>query len=240
MLAIEENDYTKMWETIGQNYRPKAILVISAHWFTSGNKTQDTPEPEKINDMYGFPKELYEVSYPVKGHKTLTDEVCALLGDSVTIDNNWGIDHGSWAVLVHMYAKADIPVVQLSVDKTKSPQEQFEVGKKIRSLRDHGYMILGSGNVVHNLRMLDFYAKEPFEWAEVFDDYVEKAIRDRAYERCIDYRSLGEAARLSVPTTDHYYPLLNVLGAIQQDDELTVFNKGYDLGSLSMTGYIFE
>lgn len=239
MLAIEDNDYTREWKAIGKQFKPKAILVISAHWYTSGNRTQDEPKPKKIDDMYGFPKALYDLEYPVNGDQALTDEVEKLLGDEVVVDNSWGIDHGSWAVLVHMYPDVDIPIVQLSVDGTKSPKEQFELGQKLSVLRDRGYMILGSGNVVHNLRRIDPNTKGAFDWASDFDDYIEKAIRDRDYKRCIDYLAFGEASRLSVPTPDHFYPLLNILGAVKEEDKLTVFNKGYDMGSLSMTGYLF-
>lgn len=240
MMALEQNIYTEQWKTIGQKFNPKAILVISAHWFTSGIRTQDEIKPKKINDMYGFPEALYNMEYPAIGNKTLTEKILQLLGNDVKVDNSWGIDHGSWSVLVHMYPKGDIPVVQLSIDRTKTPQEQFQVGQRISSLRDQGYMILGSGNIVHNLRRIDPTLKEPFSWASSFDDYIEEAIRNKDYDKCINYLDFGEASRLSVPTPDHFYPLLSVLGTVNEEDQLTVFNKGYDMGSLSMTGYIFN
>lgn len=240
MNALETNKYTEKWQSMGKKYRPEAILVMSAHWFTHGSRIQDEPHPKKINDMYGFPEALYKLEYAVQGDKTLTDEVSRLLGNDVKVDNSWGIDHGSWSVLVHMYPEGDIPIVQLSVDASKTPQDQFLVGQKIAQLRDQGYMVLGSGNVVHNLRRIEPSTTQPFPWAATFDDYIEQAIREEAYERCVNYLDLGDVSRLSVPTTDHYYPLLNVLGAVRENDTLTVFNKGYEMGSLSMTGYLFE
>lgn len=239
MNAIEHNQFTKEWEKIGQKFKPKAIIMISAHWFTQGTLTQDNKNPEKINDMYGFPDELYTMDYPAVGMKVLTKEIVKSLGESVTVDRNRGIDHGAWSVLVHMYPKADIPVVQLSVDRTKTPQEQFEIGKKITHLREHGYMIIASGNVVHNLGRLNPEANKPHPWASSFDDYIEAAIRRNDFDKCINYLEFGEAANLSVPSPDHYYPLLNILGAVRSDDQVTIFNKGYDMGGLSMTGYLF-
>lgn len=240
MMAIEENTYTEQWKQIGQQFKPKAILVISAHWYTNGNRVQDEEKPRKINDMYGFPEALYKMEYPVTGDQLLTKELQELLDKDLVVDNSWGIDHGSWAVLVHMYPRGDIPIVQLSLDRSKNPQEQYLIGQKISALRDKGYMILGSGNVVHNLGLIDPSLKEPYLWASSFDDHIEKAIRERKYEVCVNYLEFGEPARLSAPTPEHYYPLLNVLGAVREQDELSVFNKGYDMGSLSMTGYVFQ
>lgn len=223
-----------------ESFKPKAIIMISAHWFTSGTLTQKEEAPRKINDMGGFPKELYEMAYPVMGTKALSQEILKTLGEGVKVDNNWGIDHGAWSVLVHMYPKADIPVVQISVDRTKSPQEQFELGKKIKHLRQEGYMIIASGNVVHNLRQLRQTPETPHPWAVSFDDYIEVAIKHKEFDKCIHYLDFGEAASLSVPSPDHYYPLLTVLGAVESDDKVRVFNKGYDMASLSMTSYLFE
>jgi len=238
--AIQQNDYTETWRKIGEKYKPKAILMISAHWFTKGLLTQDNNQPEKINDMYGFPQELYDLTYPVYGDVSLTRAIKVAFGDGVTINNQWGIDHGAWSVLVHMYPNADVPVVQLSVDRTKNPKEQFDIGKKIANLREQGYMIIASGNVVHNLRKINPALTGPYPWASAFDDYIENAIRSNDYNKCIDYLSFGEPAQLSVPMPDHFFPLLNLLGAVDEEDQLTIFNKGYELGCLSMTGYLFE
>lgn len=239
MSAIENNAFTNEWKKLGEQFKPKAILVISAHWFTEGTKTQDDISPNKINDMYGFPQELYTMTYPVQGDKTLTQEIKNVLGKSVVIDNSWGIDHGTWSVLVHMYPEANIPVVQLSVDRTISPQDHFNIGQSIAGLRDQGYMIIGSGNVVHNLRMMSQgNTKSP--WAESFDNYIEEAVVNRDFDKCIHYLGFGDAARESVPTPEHFYPLLSILGASNAEDTITVFNKAIEFSCVSMTGYLFS
>lgn len=240
MNAILNNEYTENWAKIGREFKPKAILMISAHWYTDQTLTQNQENPEKTNDMYGFPEALYTMTYPVHGDSILTERIQSTLGEAVTIDNSWGIDHGAWSVLVHMYPKADVPIVQVSVHKGKSPEEQFELGIKLKGLRDEGYMIIASGNVVHNLGRLNPNLDGAYPWASEFDDYIEEAIMSGAYDKCIQYLEFGEAARLSVPTPDHYYPLLNLLGAVVAEDCVTVFNKGYDLGSVSMTSYLFQ
>ena len=241
MNAIETNSYTKEWADIGKMYQPKAILMISAHWFKPNTLRQNAPIPKQIYDMYGFPEALYELKYPVYGDETLSSKVGeSLAGFGITIDNSWGIDHGAWSVLVHMYPKADIPVVQVSVNYNLTPARQFELGQRLAQLRDEGYMIIASGNIVHNLRLVDFYARKPFDWAVAFDDHIEKAILSRDYQTCIEYQSFGEAAKLAVPTPDHYYPLLVLLGTLSPKDQVKVFNKGYEYGSLSMTGYLFD
>lgn len=240
MNAIENNKFTDEWEKIGKMYKPKGIVMISAHWYTDGVLTQDEYEPDKINDMYGFPEELYVMDYPVHGMKEITDEITTTFGDSVKVDNSWGIDHGAWSVLVHMYPDANIPVVQISVDRTKTPQEQFEIGQKIAYLRDKDYMIIASGNIVHNLRMLNPNLENGYKWAIEFDDYIEKSIISKNFQNCIDFNKLGDSAKLSVPTPDHYFPLLNLLGAVNKSEEVSMFNKDYLMGSVSMTGYIFK
>ncbi len=239
MNAIEDNKYSNTWKKIGKRFQPKAILMISAHWYVNKTATQDAADPNQIYDMYGFPDELFQLKYSARGDKKLTATVLEELGDSVVIDNSWGIDHGAWSVLVHMYPDASIPVVQLSVNRSKSPQEQYDLGVKLAHLRELGYMIIASGNIVHNLRLVNFGQNEPFDWAIRFDDYIEKAITAREFDKCISY-TLEPSSKLAVPTPDHYYPLLTMLGTTGKDDQITVFNKGYEYGSLSMTGYIFE
>lgn len=239
MNAIEDNIYSNTWKKIGKRFKPKAILMISAHWYVNKTATQDATEPKQIYDMYGFPDELYQLTYPVSGDAELTAKIIEELQGAVTVDNSWGIDHGAWSVLVHMYPEASIPVVQVSVNRAKSPQEQYELGLKLAHLRELGYMIIASGNIVHNLRLVNFEQSEPFDWAVRFDDYIEQAITAREFEKCINY-ALEPASKLAVPTPDHYYPLLTMLGTTSADDKISVFNKGYEYGSLSMTGYIFE
>lgn len=240
MNAIEENEYTRAWAEIGKKYRPKAIALISAHWYTEGLITQDEDMPKKINDMYGFPKALYDLAYPVHGSKELSNEIVGLFQDEIYVSQKWGIDHGAWSVLVHMYPNADIPVVQISVDATRSAREQFDLGRQLSELRDKGYMLLGSGNVVHNLRKIDPRSVGASDWALEFDDYIKESIEQRTFDRCIDYANFGKSASLSVPTPDHYFPLLCVIGAVSSKDELRVFNRGYSMGSLSMTSYEFH
>lgn len=240
MNAIEHNQYTEEWDKIGQRYKPKAILMISGHWFTKGNLTQNETLPRKVNDMYGFPQELYTMTYPAHNSPHLVEEIFAALGEGVAIDNSWGLDHGAWSVLAHMYPEADIPVVQLSVDRTKSPKEQFEVGRQLAHLRDLGYMIIASGNVVHNFGEMNPSMTSPLPWTKAFDDHIEASIVAKDYDACINYLDFGTAARLSVPTTDHYYPLLYLLGAVVEEDHLSIFNKAFIFGSFSMTSYLFE
>ncbi len=241
MNAIETNVYTRQWAKIGKMYQPKAILMISAHWYKPATVTQDAKIPSQIYDMYGFPEALYKLKYPAKGDENLTGRVVESLSDyGITIDDSWGIDHGAWSVLVHMYPKADIPVVQLSVNYKLAPAGQFELGQKLAVLRDEGYMIIASGNIVHNLRLVDFYANKPFDWAVAFDDHIEQAIKNKDYGACVNYQGFGDAAKKAVLTPDHYYPLLVLLGTVDDDDSVTVFNKGYEYGSLSMTGYLFD
>jgi len=240
MNAISNNKYTEKWRDIGDLFKPKGIIMISAHWFTNQTLTQENEHPEKINDMYGFPDKLYEMDYSPNGSLTLSREIKESLGEEVKIDNSWGIDHGAWAVLVHMYPKADIPLVQLSVNGSKTPQEQFILGQKIAHLRDKGFMIIASGNIVHNLSMIRSQSEPAYPWAVLFDDYIEEAIVHRHYEKCIHYLDFGQVAKLSVPSPDHYYPLLTLLGSVNEDDQVTVFNKDYELSSLSMTSYIFN
>jgi len=240
MNAIEVNNYTNEWKRIGALYQPKAILIISAHWYERHLYIQSDKTPQKINDMYGFPNQLYDLVYNVQGNEELTESVRSKLGERVSVNDRWGIDHGAWSVLVHMYPKADVPVVQLSINESLSPQEQFKVGEQLKSLREEGYMIIASGNIVHNLSRMRFGMDQPYPWAQTFDDYIEKQITSFQFEGCISYQDLSGVASLSVPTPDHYYPLLVLLGCVTENDNVTVFNKGFDLGSVSMTSYLFD
>lgn len=240
MNGIEHNSNTEAWSKLGEQFTPKGIVMISGHWLTKGLRVQGQAFPKKINDMYGFPDALYAVDYKVKGSQMLTNELQRRLGNGVKVDNGWGIDHGTWSVLVHMYPLANIPVVQLSVDGSASPERQFEIGQSLRGLRDLGYMIMASGNVVHNLSQMTQGLTHGEPFAIEFDDYIEKSILERAYERCVNYLNCGPSAGLSVPTPEHFYPLLTLLGAVSEEDDIRVFNKGYDFGSISMTSYLFN
>jgi len=237
MNAIEDNEYTRKWKEIGEKLeRPKAILSISAHWFTNGTYTSNEKNPRTIYDMYGFPKELYEIKYDSPGCPELADKISEKLG--IKIDNSWGIDHGTWSVLHHMYPNRDIPVFQISVDGNKSPREHYELGEKLKSLRDEGVLIFGSGNVVHNLRLVDYNEKGGYDFAVDFDEKIKGDILSGNHENIINFKDYGESASLSVPTMDHFAPLLYVLGA--SDGKGEVLTSGYELGSISMASYIFR
>ena len=240
MNAIEDNPYSRAWIGLGGRLpRPKAILSVSAHWFTRGTKINDSLSPNMIYDMYGFPDELYRLQYPAPGSTELANRARALIGDFVTIDNNWGIDHGSWSVLNRVFPKADIPIVQLSVNATLTPQEHYSIGKSLAPLRNEGVLIFGSGNVVHNLSRVNWRMQEGTPWAEEFDQYVQEAILAGEHQKVLHYANLGAPAELSVPSMDHFAPLFYVLGASDPDDRIEVINADCTLGSMSMTSYLF-
>lgn len=241
MNAIEDNPFTRRWEALGTELpRPKAILSVSAHWFTAGTKVADDPAPETIYDMYGFPEALYKIIYNAPGAPLLAREAQMLVGDACKIDNAWGLDHGTWSVLCRMYPKADIPVFQLSVNAHATPQQHFELGRRLRPLREKGVMIFGSGNIVHNLAKVSWGMAGGFPWADEFDAYIKRHILAKNFEKAVQYQQAGASAALSFTTLDHYAPLLYVLGAADEADEITVFNDARTMGSLSMTGYIFS
>lgn len=238
MNAIEENDFTKGWKEIGRKIPiPRAILSISAHWQTKGTRVNDTTYPKQIYDFYGFPKQLYEVVYDVAGNEELADRVREILEDQVTVDNSWGIDHGIWSVLSKVYPKADVPVVQLSLNFDMTPREHFELGRKLSILRDEGYLIFGSGNIVHNLGRVNWSLGGGYDWADEFDITVKRCILAGDYEPLIE---LGNGGILPVPTREHYLPLLICLGAVGKGDIGEIFNDSRVLGSISMTSYLFK
>ena len=243
MMALEHTETTNTFKSIGQNIinnygKPKAILAVSAHWYTDGTYIQSAENPKQIYDMYGFPKELYEVVYSAKGDNELTQKVQQLLGDVVSIDDTWGIDHGMWTVLVHMFPDASVPVVQLSIHKNLNPKEAYQLGTKLQSLRDEGYLIMGSGNIVHNLRRLEWDSPSGTPATIEFDRYITDAVLANDTDKVINYEQHPHA-RYAAPTPDHYLPLIYIMGA-GGDAKPTVFNQTYNSGSLSMTGFIFE
>ena len=242
MNAIEDNEYTKTWRSLGERLlRPEAIVSISAHWYTKGTKIMNEESPKTIYDMYGFPKELYEIIYDSPGSPKLAGATKELISKETEYDNSWGIDHGTWSVLVHMYPDRDIPVFQISIDAYAPPEVHYNIGRELRELRKEGVLILGSGNIVHNLRLVDWHQKNKgFDWAYEFDDYIYESILNNNHEAIIRYKEKGDIARLAVPTPDHFYPLLYVLGASDEKDRISAFNKSCELGSLTMTGYLWE
>jgi 4,5-DOPA dioxygenase extradiol len=235
MNALEDNVYTREWKSLGK-YKPKAILAISAHWETEGLKVQSTKNPIKINDMYGFPQALYDLDYPVEGCSWLTDRVLELV--DATVDDSWGIDHGIWSILVHAYPGADIPVVQLSLNKAFSLEQHLELAKSLRILRDEGVMILASGNIVHSFKGMSS-STEVHEWAITFDDSVEHALMTHSLDKLINYQNLP-GGKKSVPTIEHFLPILYFAGTLYEEEKIEVFNKGYVMASFSMTSYVSD
>jgi 4,5-DOPA dioxygenase extradiol len=230
-------DYADAWRAFGEAFpRPRAILMVSAHWYVPETAVTAMVGPRTIHDFYGFPAPLYEIDYPAPGDPWLADRTAALLEPlDVRRDHNWGLDHGTWSVLMHAYPAADIPVVQLSIDRRQPPAFHYELGRRLAELRDEGVMIAGSGDVVHNLRAVRRDGSgEPYDWATRFNDRVKAAIAMGDHAPLIGWESLGEDARLSIPTDEHWLPLLYVLGAQGQDDEVTFFNDRIELGSISM------
>ena len=235
MNAIYDNTFTKRLKEMGNalEIKPDAILVVSAHWLTKGCFTSITSKPETIYDFYGFPEELYKVVYPAPG----APEFAKYLSDLypfIKRDEQMGLDHGAWTMLVHMFPKADIPVFQLSIDMHKPLQYHFELGKKLSPLREKNILIIGSGNIVHNLRYA-FPLDNPnkFDWAYEFDEWVKNKIIERDFESLVDYESCGNAGKMSVPTTDHYIPLLYSLALAGKDEEIK-FTYEEIITSLSM------
>lgn len=241
MNAIEDNEFSKEWKRIASSFeKPKAILCISAHWYKNGLKVNNQEEPQMIYDMYGFPQELYDLKYPAKGSSEIANKIKDEFKDKVEIDNSWGIDHGTWSVLVHMYPNADIPILQLSIDASKTPQDWFDIGKIISKFRHEGVLIIGSGNVVHNLSLVNWHMSGGFEWACDFDKYITKSILDKKFENVINYDKSEFYSSKVFRHPDHYAPLLYVLGSVEDNDKVIVFNNSCLMGSLSMTSYFFN
>jgi 4,5-DOPA dioxygenase extradiol len=235
MNAIETNPFTKSLEALGREIKqkPSAILVISAHWLTDDSYVSISKKPETIYDFYGFPDELYQVKYPAPGAPGYAGEVKKLI-PQVKEDNEWGLDHGAWSVLRHLFPKADIPCLQLSIDFYKPMQYHYDIAEKLKPLRNKGVLIIGSGNIVHNLRMI--YTKEdlaPYDWAVEFDLWVKDKINKRDIRSLIHYEKAGQAAQMSVPTVDHYVPLLYSLAPAEHDEEIE-FTYEEVFSSLSM------
>jgi 4,5-DOPA dioxygenase extradiol len=237
MNALERNRYSESWARIGASLpRPRAILAVSAHWYTRGTLVTADEHPKTVHDFYGFPKALFDMNYPAPGDPKLVQRVGELLAPvEVHPDRSWGLDHGTWSVLVHVYPKADIPVLQLSIDATQPAQFHFDLGRKLAPLRDEGVLLAGFGNVVHNLQaMRRTPDAAPFDWAGRFESAVRGALLGGDDDALVHYDRLGDDARLSVPTQEHYLPLLYVAGARRKGEPVSVPVDGIDLGSISM------
>jgi 4,5-DOPA dioxygenase extradiol len=238
MNAVANNSYTGGWRRIGQdNPKPKAILSISAHWYVTATGVTINTAPRTIHDFGGFPQELYKVQYPAPGDPDLAHRVRHLLEPlPVTLDDSWGLDHGTWSVLCHVYPQADVPVVQLSIDARQPASFHFEVGKRLAPLRHEGVLIAGSGNLVHNLRTYAWgrSVPEPYEWAVRFETEARNMMQAGELKPLVEYERLGPDALLSIPTPDHYLPLLYVLGTKQGGETVSFPVDGVDGGSISM------
>ena len=238
MNAVQNNGYTAAWRQVGRTIsKPKAILSISAHWFVPETGVTITTAPRTIHDFGGFPRELYQVQYPAAGDPALARRVQAMLAPlPVRLDESWGLDHGTWSVLCHVYPEANIPVVQLSIDETQPAVFHFEIGQKLAPLRGEGVLIVGSGNVVHNLHAYAWgqHMPEPYDWAARFEKEARAMLLAGDNKLLIDYERLGADALLSIPTPDNYLPLLYVIGTRQEREALSFPVEGVDGGSISM------
>ena len=248
MNTIETNRNTAAWARIGRDYpRPKAILSISAHWYTRSTAVTAMAQPKTIHDFGGFPQALFDFQYPAPGDAALAARVRDLLAPlPVALDTSeWGLDHGTWSVLAHVYPKADIPVVQLSIDGTQPAQFHYDLGKRLAPLRDESVLIFGTGNVVHNLGVMQRAAGRSgnsgeggYDWAQRFNTFAREALTTRHDQALVDFASQGRDAQLSIPTPEHYLPLLYVLGAAGSD-AVTIENDGLEMGSISMLSASF-
>jgi 4,5-DOPA dioxygenase extradiol len=240
MFALADNDYTRAWSALGRAFpRPRAVLCVSAHWYGPVRAVTSTATPETIHDFGGFPEELYEVPYPTQGDPALAEQIAGLLqSDGFVLDPRRGLDHGTWSVLLHVYPEANVPVVQLSIDRTKPGGWHYEVAKKLRSLRDEGVLIVGSGNLVHNLHAYAWGRTDvgAFDWALRFETLARDHLSRADFLPLVEVEQLGPDARLAVPTPDHYLPLLYVLAQYRAGDEISFPVEGFDGGSMSMVG----
>jgi len=239
MNVLEDNRYTRAWQHLGQTLpRPRAILAVSAHWYTRGTAVTAMANPRTIHDFGGFPQALFDVRYPAPGEPALARRIIELLAPiSVEANHDWGLDHGSWGVLAKMYPQADIPVVQLSIDSSKPAAWHFDMGRRLAALRDEGVMPIASGNVVHNLRMLRWQgAVSAYPWAERFNEYVREHLADAGEmtsHPLVNYQQHADAS-MANPTAEHYLPLLYILGTRGKDEPISIPVEGMEMGAISM------
>jgi len=243
MYALEPNRYTAAWAELGKSLkRPDAVLVISAHWVTRGVWVTAMTKPKTIHDFGGFPQALFDIQYPAPGSPALADRVTELLNVPVVLEENeWGIDHGAWSVLKYLYPEADIPIVQLSLDGSKSAREHYELAKLLRPLRDENILILASGNVVHNLRTIDWHDNvEPAHWAKDFNAFFSSEMLANHHESLINWETYGDAAHLSIPTPEHYWPALYTLALQEEDERAKIYIDGIEMSSIGMLGFLIQ
>jgi 4,5-DOPA dioxygenase extradiol len=239
--AIDVNEFSRAWTDIGRSLpRPKAIVAISAHWETSGTRLTAMPEPSTLYDFHGFPQPLYEMQYPAPGAPDLARSIKEAIPDPVMhLDFGWGLDHGSWSVLCRMFPDADIPVIQVGLDFTQPADYHYQLGQKLKYLRKRQILVIGSGNMVHNLRSM-VWENTAFDWARNFDEILSSHILAGRHAPLIDYHSLDETAAMAIPTNEHYLPLLYILGMQEPSDTITFFCDKVTLGSISMRSLILK
>ncbi len=241
MNAIAENQFVQGFRnSVASMAKPKVILCVSAHWYTRGTKVTAMAMPKTIHDFGGFPEDLFAVQYPAHGSPILAKETKNLLQPiQVELNDSWGLDHGTWSVVKHLYPEADVPVIQLSIDYTQPPEYHFQLAQKLQALRHKGVLIIGSGNIVHNLRLVDFYNFDKdnygYDWAIEAHDTINKYLLEGNYKPLFHYEKQGKAFQLAIPTPDHYLPLLYTLGLQQKGEVIELFNDKMVAGSLSMT-----
>jgi 4,5-DOPA dioxygenase extradiol len=241
MNGIEENDFSRSWRALGAEVPvPKAVLCVSAHWLTRGTWVTAMENPPTIHDFGGFPQALFDVRYPAPGSPEYAREISEWVPSAqIGLDQEWGLDHGAWTVIRHIYPEANVPVLQLSIDYARPGRHHYELGRALAGLRRRGYLVVASGNMVHNLRLVDFANLNTpgfgFDWAHEMNAVFKQHILDRNHEPLMDYESMGPSAKLAIPTPDHYYPLLYALGMQEDDDALSFFNDVAVGGSLTMT-----
>jgi 4,5-DOPA dioxygenase extradiol len=236
--AIEDNNFNRAWLFEGKSLpRPDAVLCISAHWETSGTRLTAMPSPQTLYDFSGFPKELYQVRYPAPGSPELARLIKERFpGKLLHLDHNWGLDHGAWSILKHLFPAADVPVVQMSLDFNLKPHDHYRLAAGIKWLRFHKVLILGSGNMVHNLRTMSWQTAG-YEWAATFDIRLKQLIEAEEHEKLINYEEMGEYARLAIPTNEHYLPLLYILALKETGEPIRFFADQVTLGSISMRSF---
>ena len=240
--AFEANPYIEAWRELGQRLpRPKAILVISAHWYIPGTAATAMPRPPTVHDFYGFPEAFYRFHYEAPGSPDLAERAARLLAPTpVTQSNRWGLDHGAWTVLMHMYPEADIPVVQLSLDSQKTPADHYELGRRLMPLRDEGVLVMGTGNIVHNLRIYDRTGQAPANPSAVrFRNEVQNRLRGHDHQGLVNYMEIGNEARMAAPTPDHFLPLLYVAALQREDEAPTFLTEVTEGGGVDMTTVVF-
>lgn len=237
MNAITTNTFADEWERIGKELQPRAIVCVSAHWETRGSRVTAMQRPKTIHDFGGFPDELFRVQYPAPGSPELAQDIARLTHETILLDHEWGLDHGAWSVLKRMFPSANIPVIQVSLDVMKSPLQHVEVARQLSSLRRQGVVIVASGNIVHNLGLVQWRGGA-LSWALEFDALSKNLISSRDLKALANYTALGREAQLAIPTPEHYLPMLYALALVEDTEDIAFFNETIDLGSVSMRSFI--